>query len=598
MNFIPYLFKKDLIRLKILILAWLLLVLAQSALGIGGSNLAAEFLEFQMFLPLLAKLISSLQGLMIIVIVPLIIQDDPLAGTTAFWFTRPISRKGLLVTKSCTALFLLVIPPLIAELFVLAANGATAWHLLLAAPEIVIEKLAFIVPFVILAAITPRFSRYALVGIIVFTVLVVILIIWSVIMMFLPRYFPNLAKYLYNYDLYKNPSLEASSRIAKNIYVILIGSILISYQFLTRYTSRTIKWLVVAFLITICFTRIWKLDFLKKIPVVKSSSATSGSLSAGFDTKYISISDEPRFGKKDVRLKSVSARETVEGLPFGQFAILKEMDDVQIKYPDGTILKSEYVSTYNIETYANQQFMQPIQAVLKDVNLLNPYKEDFSYTEVFSLDESTFHKFKNIKGTYSAHADFDIYKYEIVSQVPLKQGAKNSFGAEQVVIYDILEKPDAISVIINEKKINLLFDRSVEKKSRHDLTQDIYSKYTHVYLIVNKKRREAFLPEAGGNLFADMMAAYGPTRLETVIKRFDFTNLNGRSGHLPKIDKEWIANAEFVRIHAVKIGTQQINFVVENFSLPSQSTATDKKSDELDQQLKMQDKQMKELYSE
>jgi len=81
MNFIPYLFKKDLIRLKYLLLVWLLLILAQSALAIGGINLAAEFLQFQMFLPLLTKLMSFLQGLMIIVIVPLIIQDDSLVGT-------------------------------------------------------------------------------------------------------------------------------------------------------------------------------------------------------------------------------------------------------------------------------------------------------------------------------------------------------------------------------------------------------------------------------------------------------------------------------------------------------------------------------------
>ena len=93
----------------------------------------------------------------------------------------------------------------------------------------------------------------------------------------------------------------------------------------------------------------------------------------GFDTKYISISDEPRFGKKDTRIKSVSVKETVEGLPVGEFAILKETKDVQMKYPDGNSFKSEFILTNNIKTYSNEQFMQPIQAALKDVKLLNPY---------------------------------------------------------------------------------------------------------------------------------------------------------------------------------------------------------------------------------
>ena len=74
MNFIPFLFKKDLIRLKYVLLVWLVLILAQSALGIGGHRLAAEIFEFQMFLPLLTRMIGFLQGLMMIVIIPLMIQ--------------------------------------------------------------------------------------------------------------------------------------------------------------------------------------------------------------------------------------------------------------------------------------------------------------------------------------------------------------------------------------------------------------------------------------------------------------------------------------------------------------------------------------------
>ncbi len=593
MKFLPYLLKKDLIRLKYLLLVWLLLILAQSALGIGGHNLAAEYLEFQMLLPLLAKLISFLQGLMVIVIVPLIIQDDSIVGTTAFWFTRPIPRKGLLFTKSCLVLILLAIPPLIAEIFVLSAHGATIYYLLLAVPEIFIEKLAFIIPFVILAALTPKFSRYALVGIIIFAVFTVITITSSVITIFLP----NLRTYLSNVKIHKNPSLAASLDVAKDIYVILIGSVLIVRQFLTRSTAKTIKWLVVAFLVMICLTRIWNWDFLKEISIAKSPATISDSLSVDFDTQYLTISDEVRFRKKDVRGKSISIKQTVKGLPSGQFAILRKMKDVQMKYPDGTILESKHVSAFKRELFSGEKFMLSIQAALGDVKLLSSsiIREAFSGTEIFSLDESDFHQFKNKTGAYSAQVDFDIYEYKIVSQLPLKQGAKDTFGTEQIVIQDILEKPNAISVILSEKKTYLLFDRSVKKKSRYDVAQNIYSQYNNVYLIVNKNRREALLAKPGG-LYINVMAAYGPTRLETMAKQLDFTNLNDRSE--PQIDKEWLANAELVRLDAVKVSTAKINITIEDFSLPSQSTITNKEFDELDQQLRMQDKRMKEMYSE
>jgi hypothetical protein len=584
-----HLFKKDLMRLKYLFIAWSLLILAQAALSIGGNKIAAEILQFQIFLPFFTKLIGFLQGLMMIVIIPLIIQDDSLVGTTAFWYTRPISRKELLFAKVCMVLAILVMPLLVAELFVLAANGATAWHLLLAVPEVLIGKLAFIVPFVILAASTTRFSRYAFVGIIVFAVLVVLAIVWSVIPMFLP----SLGKYINNIELFKNPSLAASIDVAEDIYVLLIGSVLIAHQFLTRNTKRTTGYLVVAFLAMTGFTRLWSWDFLKEVSVVQSSSAISEQLSVDFDTQHVIVADEVQYRKKDVRAKSVTSRQIVKGLPAGQFVILKEMKDVKMKYPDGQTLESRYISAFKREMFSSEKFMTPIQAALKDVKLLNPFKEEFSYTEVFSLDESDLHKFKNKTGTYSASADFDIYKYEIVMQIPLKPGLKGSFGSERVVIYDVLEKENMISVIINEKKINLLFDRSIKKRSRADIAQNIYSEYSPVYLIVNKKRQEAFLPETRDSVNVDVMAAFGPTRLETRAKLFDFTNLNNRNELLPAIDREWLADAELIRMDAIRTGTEQVDFTIEDFSLPSRSTATGNKMDELDQQLRMQDKQTK-----
>jgi len=172
------------------------------------------------------------------------------------------------------------------------------------------------------------------------------------------------------------------------------------------------------------------------------------------------------------------------------------------------------------------------------------------------------------------------------------------FGSEQVVIYDILERPNVVSVIINEKKINLLFDRSVKKISRFDMVDDIYSSYSPIYLIVNKKRHEAFLPEAGNDFNVDMTAALGPTRLSTKAKMFDFTNLNDRNETIAEIDKEWLADAELVRMDAVKIGTEQIGFTIQDFSLPNQPTATENKIDEIDTQLKIQDKKINQRYPE
>jgi len=282
----------------------------------------------------------------------------------------------------------------------------------------------------------------------------------------------------------------------------------------------------------------------------------------------------------------------VSGLQEGQFAILKNMRDAKMEYPDDSVLKSEYISTMKRQGYYNEEFMPPIQKALGNVKLVNPFNEKFSYTEIFSLGEANLHKYKDKAGIYSARAKLDIYKYDIVSEVPLGEGMKGVFGAEQIVVYDVLERDNVVSVVLHEKKINLLFDRRVKKVSRIDLSRNMYSEYSSVYLLVNKERGQAFLAEAGNNMTVNAMDAIGPMRVRTKVKLLDFTDINSRNSVLPEMDKEWLAGAKLVRMNAVLTGTADVDFRVEDFSLPSESTSATSELDELDQQLKKQDKQM------
>ena len=340
-------------------------------------------------------------------------------------------------------------------------------------------------------------------------------------------------------------------------------------------------------------TLFWNFDFLKESAAVESSAIKVEGISLGFNPQYLMVSDEMQFSKKEARKKSISTRSTVSGLPEGQFTILKGMRDAKMEYPDGSVLDSKYISTMKRRRYYNKKFMAPIQKALGDVKLVNPFNEKFSYTEIFSLRGTDLHEYKDKVGAYSAQANFDIYKYDIVSEVPLGEGMKGVFGAEQVVVYDVLERDNAVSVILHEKKINLLFDRRIKKVSRVDLSRNMYSEYSHVYLLVNKERQEAFLPEPTmSNISADAWDALGPKRVNTKARMLDFTDVNGRNNALPKIDTEWLAGAELVRMNAVLTGTADVDFSVEDFSLPSESTSQAGELDELDQQLIIQDKQM------
>lgn len=608
MNFIPYVFKKDLTRLKILLIVWLLLIAAQSALGIGGIKIASEILEFQMFLPMLTMLINALQGLMIIVMVPLIIQADSMVGTTAFWFTRPISRKALLITKLSFVLTVLVGMPLLAEMFVLAANGVMLDRMFLAIPEIILEKTAFIIPFVFLAVLTPKFSRYALVGIIVYVSLMVLGILSSIISIFIP----GIARLAFNFDVMTNASLRASVKLAQEIFIVLGGGMLIVHQCLTRYTARTIRFFVVGYIVFLAISRTWAWDYLYQTTDKGAESRISDSVQLGFDTRHVLISEEMRYRKTDSREKSVSVKVFAKGLPENQFFILTELKDVFIIYsekdsvqpksaltPAGErtyqkeTVKSGYVSTKIRESYTDEKFMPALQSALGSIKIMNPFYGDFAHTEILSLEDGYFNQYKDREGTYAAKADLDVYQYEKVAEVPLIQGAREAFSSQQIVVYDILEKPHGISVVVGEKRTNLLLDRTVKKESFLEKAQDMYSDFKSVYLIVNEVKGEAFLAESGGIFHFDPMSAHGQTRLETKAKQFDFTYMNDRNTVLPKIDEEWLTGAKLVRLDAVKLGSKRIDVKVDGFVLPTQSTSTKSEMHDLDQQLRQQDKQMK-----
>ena len=597
MNVIFCLFKKDLSCLKIALIVWLLLIACQSALGVGGSKISAEILEFQMFLPVLSILLSFLQGMMVLVMVPLIIQGDSIVGTTAFWFTRPISRKALLTTKATFIATILVAMPLLAEVFVLAANGVMANHIFLAAPEILIEKTAFVMPFFLLSVLTPKFSRYALVGITVFVALVVLKIIIGVVLMIVPALSAVLLTPFHNHAFHEKPSLNTSFKVAQDCYIIFVGLLLIIHQFTTRYSERTIRWFVVACLFLMCLSKLWSWDFLNETADAKLEASITDSLQLEFDMNHVTMNDRLRYRMQDAREKSITIKAFAKGLPENQFANLRELEHVRVEYPDGSAIKSGFVWVEKMESSSDEKLMPALQSALGNIKIVNSLYGKFTPTEVMSLEDGSFDAYKGRAGAYMASATFDVYEYKEVAEVPLTQGAEVAFSSQQVIVYDVLEVAHGILVIVGEKKANLLFDRATTWESEDDKALDLFSgEYKSVYLIVNRKEREAFLAEFEGDLRFDAMSFLVSTRLETKAKQVDFTYVNDRNTALPKIDKEWLADATLVRLDAVKLGTRKINVRIDNFVIPTQSTPTTE-MDALNQQMRETVKQQKTQLS-
>ena len=123
MSLILHHLKKDIRCLRLLLLLWFILLLVNSLVMRSGLDRLITSDEGTEVLAAAYVLLYVLQQILQIVIVCQLVQADALAGTTAFWLTRPISRKQLLLSKSLFVLLILVLPSLIAEGIVLQING-------------------------------------------------------------------------------------------------------------------------------------------------------------------------------------------------------------------------------------------------------------------------------------------------------------------------------------------------------------------------------------------------------------------------------------------------------------------------------------------
>jgi ABC-type transport system involved in multi-copper enzyme maturation permease subunit len=236
MNIVTHIFKKDLRHNRVLLVVWLVLLAVQY--GLVGVTVNPGDEVMQSLYETISNLTPELLILLMIVLIPLLVHDEPLVGTTAFWFTRPISRTDLLKSKTLFVLLVLTLPPLAGETIVLAANGATGHDLLLAAPEIVMEGLAIVLCVGLLAVVTSNFGRFAIAVAVTWVSLFLAAMVISWVQLLLRT------KGILGQQSY-NPTLEQSREVVSLLLTILAGGAVIAHQYLSRNTYRTIAGMVV-----------------------------------------------------------------------------------------------------------------------------------------------------------------------------------------------------------------------------------------------------------------------------------------------------------------------------------------------------------------
>ena len=551
MNLVTHLLKKDVRRSRIMLAVWLLLVILQCVLIGSGVNSADRVT--QALYQLLSVLVPLFQLLVLIVVIPHVVQDEPLVGTTAFWFTRPISRGVLLKSKTLFTLLVLVIPPLVAELVVLAANGATGRDLSLAVPEIVMEQLAFILTVAILAVITPNFGRFAVVGaiVVVAAILLQIAITWTTIYLH-PQSFMNQAA---------NYSLGKSQGVVGSLATILVAAIVIAHQYLTRKTSLTVAGAIAGVFLVLAIRNLWTWDFLQP-PEPAPSTDTSGN----FDTSVVKASLGSNVNASDVMTmrgqgapdRSITAQINTPGVPKGYVVDVRTLH-AHLSLQDGQPVN---VTARQSMFFGTNQSGDALELPLEGIPVVNAnnYQNNMN-TALFTLDAITYDKYSAQQLKFSADVDFTASRYRITAEMPLVKGSRYDKGSEHAIITDVLKQPDGVDIVLRERRLHLLFDRTDQVNPYRPQSDS-----NAVYLLVNKKRREAVIQKQTGSFNVNFQVGF--SRLVNNPVRLSFgPEQNGRSQLMPDLTPEWLADATLDRLELVPVASFSRQVTSDKFVL-------------------------------
>lgn len=530
MNLVLHIFKKDIRHLRGLLATWLLLVLLQA--GLSGSGLASlsDNMAWQITFSLLAVLIPMLQSLLIFAIVPLLIQDEPLVGTTAFWATRPVSRNILLRSKALYCGGLLVLLPLLIELAVLAANRASLSQLALAVPEILLNRLGTLLMVAALAVLTPTYARFIFVAVLGFVGYMLIQFALHIAMLFMDP--------MALVESRQNMSLVASQQIVTGLFTALGFSAVVIHQYLFRRTLRSVLLLGLAIAGMLALPLAWKWDFMAPSPPAGSSAEFDpGHIDAVLERHTLDVSDHFRMSSREGRRKQIRGRIRVSGdVPGHEFH--PQVSRATFTFSDGfqaTNARTSYALFSRDWDRASLSHALEGRIIVGNASLIH------SSSDLFTMEEADFNAHADQTGDLDATITVHIFRYDVTGAIPLKPNHKIDLGAEQAVITDVLEDPAGCSVILRERTLRLMFDRSASGK-------DPFGSSSVLYVLRNPARREIALPadDFGGSFD---LASAGRQRLTVRSVRLKYGE-----DRRDQITPEWLADAELVRVEAVRIG--------------------------------------------
>ena len=546
MSLVWHQIKKDGGRLRWLLVLWVVLVVIQPGLLVA-SALVVQGWAAHLAYKLVAMVLPLLQFLLLVVIVPLLVHEEPLVGTTAAWFTRPLSRGTLLASKAAFVCVVLVVAPLAAELLALRANDASARELGLAAAEIALTQWGVVAALAALAALTPNFARFMTWGVVVWSFQT--LAASAMMVRFMLGGTDDLLEWA------ARPGALRASMLVSLGSAVVVGTAVVVHQYLTRRTRRSVVFAICGLVASLA----WSVSGAWWPPRRAEASTASASAALSLDPDSVFAVDALSLQTTATPRKKISASADCARTAPATFCEIDEFRGA-LKYPDGAVVPVERARGFSLA----RVHKRPLEQALGGATVVTSGLVDLG-TDLFEVEQTVYAQRGQSPALLEGKAAVTLKRYRVVATLPLRRGAFHAEGADRVTITDVLRGPGTCQVLLLHRRLRLLL--SDQPDSAPSFAAGLLGPVSHV--LVNAERRQAFVPEFMpsfnfGETLSQMMPAgqhvsHDPASLM-------FTS-ESRFEKRPKLDDAWLAGASLVLVAADPQGHASAPVAVPDFIL-------------------------------
>ncbi|SDU08348.1 ABC-type transport system involved in multi-copper enzyme maturation, permease component [Verrucomicrobium sp. GAS474] len=578
MNLLVHQFKKDFRQTWILWALWAFFTILQFALA--GVDLRPGESPASRTYAQIAAMVPMLNSLLLLVLIPALLLQEPTVGVSAFWLTRPLPRATVLGSK-LIALGLLFLLPVLGQCAVLLAHHVLPGDVALAGLQIALSQLRWITLAAVLAVLSPSFGRFVIVAVVFFTL----------------QYFSD---WLFGWitQLHAKPTpatfadsvsftLPVCRGVVGDLLHILFALGILFFQYLTRRTRISLVLAGVGLLAAAEIPKFWFWDFLR----APESAAVDPELNLSPDSIQIApggnhnVYEGNEGGPNTPMQKIVNTTLEVSGLKPKQALFIQSLGGT-LTLADGSTIALSSLGSPTFSTTA-----AVLEEALGNIPFLNvtPFsplsQSENLNVSLFSLDPAYYASHLETAGKASFTFKCSAIGYHIANEVPLKKGEGFSDGSTRTTITEVRSNSNSVAVGFEVRAVYLRLRPS-------SYTHGAFS--TH-YALVNRKRGEAMVLEADRQPFdarsVDSASGFvvGLRTLLPAGEQIENTSAFSLLGKqldenmgsmrislhfIVPVDAAWLADATLVRLESQrgKIFEERMelpNFALDGHTLPT-----------------------------